>query len=294
MFGSVIHEELCQTLSDRDDACAFVAGDANLRRYVGNDPTNAMDVNGLEPDLLDHLADQARKDQPALAAIGDQIGETIGRFVFDRNLGVLHATRPRVVVKTLPSGAGVQAIKGVEEFDGRGAFEVRWQFSLDRPAPADGYIVQKVTRTLEITPKDAGSVKTRTYWEAWFVKKNQVVDTGFARLKFTDSSGHAVPRPEGSSGKYTSEGEIKFFFRDGPGGTGDLGDPHSEPPRLADPATGWKNGNEDTDAKGLPSTAIEPTWWKNDASNKAAASYRKVTSIWPTKKGEGTLIEPAR
>jgi hypothetical protein len=39
----------------QEDPIDFGAGDANLTRVVGNDPTNKVDPSGLEPDLLDRV-----------------------------------------------------------------------------------------------------------------------------------------------------------------------------------------------------------------------------------------------
>ncbi len=49
----------------QQDPLGFVAGDANLHRYVGNDPTNATDPSGLrESDLKGILASLSRYYQP--------------------------------------------------------------------------------------------------------------------------------------------------------------------------------------------------------------------------------------
>jgi hypothetical protein len=46
MIGAVLDKMSRQSFLGRDVPCAFVAGDANLRRYVGNNPTNATDPTG--------------------------------------------------------------------------------------------------------------------------------------------------------------------------------------------------------------------------------------------------------
>jgi hypothetical protein len=48
MFSVVLNKTIRQSFLDADAPCAFVAGDANLRRYVGNDTTNMVDPSGLE------------------------------------------------------------------------------------------------------------------------------------------------------------------------------------------------------------------------------------------------------
>jgi RHS repeat-associated protein len=166
---------------------------------------------------------------------------------------------------------------------------VKWKFALSKPAPQDGYIVQKITRTVEYTP-DGGEKKTEVavYWEAWFVKKGEIVDTDFAPDNYTDFSSFSG-RPK-SAGKFSTIGEIKFFFKTV---TGNLGDPGANPNVPPDPATGWKSKNPDTFAGNLPSTKTEPVWWKNASDNDEGTASRSVICEWTGKNGTIVILPEA-
>src|SRR5579871_1236752 len=128
-----------------------------------------------------------------------------------------------------------------------GSAEVKWTFALDQPAPGDGYIVQKVTRSYDYQSCD-GKTKvktTQTFWEAWLVKKGQVNETGAALYGFTDNAGEP-PRPQ-THVTLTKAGEIKFFLASQ---TGNMGDPGVNPPVPPDPTTGFggSNGNPSSGA----------------------------------------------
>ena len=81
MFVTKTRREDETTLLPWDDGpCGFDAGDANLRRIVGNDPTNATDPSGLaaaktkfEP--LDVKNQDSRRETPGLTDSETKVGE---------------------------------------------------------------------------------------------------------------------------------------------------------------------------------------------------------------------------
>ena len=92
-----------------------------------------------------------------------------------------------------------------------------------------------------------------------------------AKLNYTDSAGTRAPI-RGTSGAWKSEGEIRFFSI---AVTGDLGHLGQNP---AKGGGGWQVQNPATDAGLLPSTVIEPAWWKD---NKQLATEPIATrSAW--------------
>jgi hypothetical protein len=153
-----------------------------------------------------------------------------------------------------------------------GGRNVEWVFSLDAPAPKDGYIVQHVRASegIAICPAKAESPKlTSEFWEAWFVKKGDTVDWTTTRDKWTDSS--VRPPVPNTNGTQTSEGVVKFFGKDV---TGDLGDFDKAP---ADTTSEWGPGKVPTSGA-LPSTPKQPKWWTTTPIEGPA--NRVATSVW--------------
>lgn len=150
---------------------------------------------------------------------------------------------------------------------------VQWIFSLDKPAPEDGYIVQQVDRSefvatcpnLAIGPPGPLPI----FWEAWFVKKGDKLDWTTVRDKWTDGSTRSA-RPS-TNGRYFAGGTVKFFTKSI---TGDLGDFNKAP---ADPKSTWGPGKVPISGA-LPSTPSEPSWWSGTPTEGPA--QRSVDSVW--------------
>ncbi len=137
-----------------------------------------------------------------------------------------------------------------------GERNVQWVFSLDNPAPADGYIVQHITASELMgtcpNPVQGPAAPTQEFWEAWFVRRGAKVDWTTTRDAWTDGS--VRPARPGSVGMQVSDGTLKFFPKSK---TGDLGDFGVAP---ADPASAWGPGKVPTSGA-LPSTPTKPSWW---------------------------------
>jgi len=153
-----------------------------------------------------------------------------------------------------------------------GERNVQWVFSLDKKAPADGYIVQHIERgrAAETCPKAAGTPKVDlSFWEAWFLKKDDKVDWTTTRDKWTD--GNTRPPSPNTSGRDFARGEVKFFKKST---TGDLGDFGVAP---ADPKSAWGPGKVSASGD-LPSTPSEPSWWSGTPDEGPAK--RSVEATW--------------
>jgi hypothetical protein len=154
-----------------------------------------------------------------------------------------------------------------------GQRNVQWIFSLDKPAPEDGYIVQHIVGKQDIVPcpgKRTGTMReTLNFWEAWPVKKDDLVDWTTTRDGWTDGS--TRPPAAGTVGEQTTDGEVKFFGRSK---TGDLGDFNVAP---ADASSAWGPGKVPTSGA-LPSTRSKPSWWDDASPEKTAV--RQALSEW--------------
>ena len=154
-----------------------------------------------------------------------------------------------------------------------GERNVQWIFSLDKPAPEDGYIVQHVEGSEEVKacpgPLTGTMRKTHNFWEAWPVKAGDLVDWTTTRDGWTDGSTRP-PRPN-RVGVQVSDGTVKFFGRSK---TGDLGDFDKAP---ADATSPWGPGRVPTSGA-LPSTATKPSWWDDASVEKTAV--RQARSEW--------------
>jgi hypothetical protein len=139
-----------------------------------------------------------------------------------------------------------------------GERNVQWVFSLDKPAPDDGYIVQQVDKLefVKTCPDKAigPPAPIHKFWEAWLVKKGDKVDWTTVRDKWTD--GNTRPPRPGTNGSDIAAGTVKFFTKST---TGDLGDFGTAP---ADPKSPWGPGKV-PNSGALPSTSSEPSWWGN-------------------------------
>ena len=167
-----------------------------------------------------------------------------------------------------------------------GERNVQWIFSLDKPAPEDGYIVQHIEGKQDIVAcpgKRTGTMRqTLNFWEAWPVKKGDLVDWTTTRDGWTDGS-KRPPMPN-KVGLQTSDGEVKFF---GKSKTGDLGDFDVAP---ADASSAWGPGKVPTSGA-LPSTPTQPSWWEDASPEKTAV--RQALSEWDCCGADATSTRPA-
>jgi hypothetical protein len=153
-----------------------------------------------------------------------------------------------------------------------GERNVQWVFSLDKPALADGYIVQHIQRGAFINkcPPVAGPPNIDlSFWEAWKLKKGETVDWTTTRDKWTD--GNTRPPNPGTAGVDFANGEVKFFKQSITGDLGDFGAPSS------DPKSAWGPGKVPASGA-LPSTGSEPSWWSG-APDEGPAK-RSVWADW--------------
>jgi hypothetical protein len=154
-----------------------------------------------------------------------------------------------------------------------GSRRVRWIFTLSNPAPADGYIVQRVRslQTFEACPSNVASISltpTIEFWEAWTVNAGDTHESLHAAFGYTDESSRP-PEPD-KSGCQASLGNVKFFLRSV---TGDLGSDGVAP---SSPNGGWGPGNAPP-SQSLPSTLTQPSWW-NDTPTEGPVN--RWASAW--------------
>lgn len=115
--------------------------------------------------------------------------------------------------------------------------DIEWR--LKKPAPQDGWVVQKMTitfnlRTCDNAP-DPARWPSRTYWEAWSVARGDVLSTPRNDRWF-------VPASPARKGTWSYKGEARFF------------------PGAALPAD-MTPFNPNTYAGSLPATTSEPAFW---------------------------------
>jgi hypothetical protein len=154
-----------------------------------------------------------------------------------------------------------------------GGRNVRWTFTLDAPAPTDGYIVQRVRmlETIQNCPSDVRSISIRPvieFWEAWKVRAGGTHHQLHPLYGYTDSS--VRPPAPGQSGCQATLGTLKFYPI---ATTGDLGDVGVAP---ATPGSAWGPGRVPI-SSALPSTPTQPSWW-NDPPVEGPA--RRWASSW--------------
>jgi hypothetical protein len=157
-----------------------------------------------------------------------------------------------------------------------GSSRVRWTFSLDNPAPSDGYIVQKVTQlqTVEACPSNVSSISLTPrppspFWEAWPVSSGATVHQLQSTLGFTDQSSRGPGTNQ--SGTRAALGNVKFFLKST---TGDLGTYRTAP---STPGSSWGPGRAAPSGI-LPSTQSEPSWWSGTATEGPA--HRWASAWW--------------
>jgi hypothetical protein len=155
-----------------------------------------------------------------------------------------------------------------------GARRVRWIFALDNPAPADGYIVQRIRalETIENCPSKVESISltpTIEFWEAWYVNAGDTHESLHGSFGYTDESARA-PEPT-KSGCQASLGTVKFFPKSV---TGDLGRDGVAP---AAAGSAWGPGKAPP-SQSLPSTLTKPSWW--DGSATEGPANRWASSWW--------------
>jgi hypothetical protein len=187
---------------------------------------------------------------------------------------------------------------------------IEYDFTLDKPAPCEGYIVQQVDIFEDIQdctncPAAAPVAPTVTYWEGWWVAKGGTVQelrtwVGAFR-RFQKRPEHDWPgttftdRPEirhvvGQCGASDVVGTIKFFCKESmlaqalgavgsviQPGTGDLGK-EDEPPAQPGSAWGPNKVFGGTTPGWLPATDQKPPFWDSPPIEGPAA--RKTTNKW--------------
>jgi RHS repeat-associated protein len=155
-----------------------------------------------------------------------------------------------------------------------GGFNMDWAISLDRPAPANGYIVQEISFEYHATTCDNHTLNDSfKYWEAFPIAQNQIQTT---------MSGSGVdywhyPASPGTKGSLMMTAHIKFF-------TGDLGI-NSPPWEVGGTwGGGWGGGlfgpPWPISSGSFPSTGQEPFWWNGLYPPVEEGGDRFVSVLW--------------
>ena len=247
-----------------EDPEGFDAGDANLFRYVGNDPTNETDPSGTQaarpapwgstaqpippwyrpwnryssgPPLSGGLGQAINSmPTPPLAEL-PPIPENLRRPpATDRlQIDVVQAPRfydnpnlPRPAFPNRPEcGSGVEYV-------------INWRMR----GEYDGWIIQKVTYTVNLTfnPNHIQAATLPVYWEAWRVRGGRVYGRDEV-LPSPEDIFRTPHLPDNTGGTITSRGEFVFIS----GNTLDM-----RQFRRNIPGTG-----------GLLATRQEPAWWRD-------------------------------
>lgn len=170
-----------------------------------------------------------------------------------------------------------------------GRFDIYWDFVLDRPAPCDGYFVQRIDVNCGIDDEctDCAGLGSRspkyTYWEAWPVKQFALRQKR-SELGFTDLN--RVVMPVGTCGSVSVLGTVRFYCKnpedaqDGVG-TGDLGEWGRNP---SDGNSKWRIGRKYTEQidcpspGDLPSVGEAPEWWKDKPVEGSASRF--ASAFW--------------
>jgi hypothetical protein len=147
-----------------------------------------------------------------------------------------------------------------------GNYIVAWSFTLDRPAPSDGYIVQKVTTREEYSTCGGNSPRTESaFWEAFFVPAGSSTPEGQLNpigISYTDKDSFLHPFP--TWGWHAVRGELKFFTID------EIGEIQE---------SGFESGRVGA-AGDLVSTPSEPAWWPRTPSNGEREASRFASASW--------------
>jgi RHS repeat-associated protein len=230
------------------DPLRFSAGDANLYRPVGNDPTNATDPSGLDwRDNWNSVTEWtggkvgyvigALPGVPGNRHTGQIIGEIGGRY----GLGVkpTGTLSIKVVHKGEPRSGGL----------GGATYLIEW----DVAGSPNGYVIQHIQR------KAVGTgIKNNPdleFWECWRVVDGEVwadYENSPQHLLRPNSEGWdsygTASEPQGSKGTITIKGTVKFI-KD----------------YTLDPDDGWSR-KAIRDAGGLLATKKSPKGWTEDGT----------------------------
>jgi RHS repeat-associated protein len=194
--------------------------------------------------------------------------DPIGFGAGDANMARYVSNSPMTVID--PSGlVKVILVPGTGPGKG-GTYDYKFKFMLDRPAPSDGYIVQKITETR--------SGQTDTFWEAWRVRKGELEPGINNRDGYTDNWWDDV----GGADEITT-GEIKFFPEEK---TGVLGDPFADDPIFTDPTTGFGPFQQSDMSGSVPSTTVEPPWWNDPSANGERTGHSRLEIGGNASRGE--------
>ena len=188
----------------------------------------------------------------------------------------------------------VKRVGNVLGLPDRGNLLVRWSFTLDRPAPADGYIVQEVIhKGCYSDGSGTHSLDGKPFWEEWFVGKGQTVvrwSTWDDHTKVWDY-GEPVegpdqwvePRRPQTRGRLTIVGQIKFFLDTTTGTLGDLFATPTVPPAFGVGfyASWWVfDGPYSELSRQLPLTTVMPKWWNTESANGEANAMDSALPEW--------------
>jgi hypothetical protein len=155
-----------------------------------------------------------------------------------------------------------------------------FDFELDKPAPCDGYIVQRIEIEETIAKckecPDRGLPKVRKakpddeFYEAWHITKGAVLDDKRVDGTYTYMDARVRKMDDATCGTRISFGTVKFFCEDpklgGGVGTGDLSKDKD-----------WGIGKAPGSGT-LLSTKDKPGWWDMKAIESAAMSVQ--VGIW--------------
>jgi hypothetical protein len=170
------------------------------------------------------------------------------------------------------AGRKVQRMKvspiGTSPVSNCGSYSYKWKFELDKPAPCEGFMVQKVNihevkKGCSESPVNYSNIKPKeTFWESWHHKKGDKVDVDFSKYGYSDNFSEG--KKPNSSGTHSDVGYLKFFCMKK---TGNLN-------------TKWSPNKY---SGGLPASSSRPKWWNDTPIDKG---YHYANAWWNCCRGE--------
>jgi RHS repeat-associated protein len=195
--------------------------------------------------------------------IGEKGGDNLYAFV--RNNPLSYIDRFGLIT--------VRTVSAAPTFNG--SFDVKWNFILDNPAPADGYIVQHVHYTDAIvTPAHRPLSTVSDYYELWEVKGTcrfgHPPKPAKSDFDWMDNALAKAHESEAETGMREQSGVIKFFLKSNPA------------INVSDFVVGGVPGSFDTPTSGgLKSTSKPQPWFDALSSdNKEDTGNRDVKVTW--------------
>jgi RHS repeat-associated protein len=195
--------------------------------------------------------------------IQEKGGNNLYAFVANRPIGAIDRNG-QITITTVQVGPTTD-----------GSCDVRFDFTLDKRTPTNGYMVQEVWDSWSYTDISTGEITAKTFilWEAFLVKGNCKLEYNRSnwpplwKNPYTDM--FTAPAEPGTVGSRSITGVVKFFFA-----------AHTQNLK------GFGGSNQQTGANGgpssgtAPSTDVRPTWWLDPSDNGEATASHAVYTSW--------------